>query len=410
MKDMENNKFIIFLLCFSLISSNSFSFAFASIYESKILPVPYYEQESDWGCAEACVKMALYYLGANSPYSTFNPDLSSLNMKKGIGTVMYNTPLPFWERGFRLVFQNRPLTLLNLKDNVDQGWLTIIMIWFNQYKVAQHSVVVIGYNSTGFFIHDPWYSYRSHEAFRQTGPASYISKEELAFLWDCEYPYWGTVIIKNVFSTPPIYSCTISASGISKELPITMDVDSKTKHYMLARETVLQFEIGSAHTITVESPVKGEQNDTVRVEYKCDYNRFSTKSWGETTQNRFLYYEDVDYYLRINSSYSDPKGEGWYNEGEVASIYVEPSVSLNTSIMGLKLGNLGAFATFEKWSGNIESKNHEISVTVNQPMMMNAIWKEDHSKPNMIMFFISGVFSAIIASISLIIVRKYRSR
>ena len=99
----------------------------------------------------------------------------------------------FHDRGFSDVSEDT-LELDDLKINIDDGHLTIILIHFSTAHLYQHYVLVIGYNADGIFVHDPWPTTWNQPDGRKTGADAFISTELLADLWNCDPSHWALII------------------------------------------------------------------------------------------------------------------------------------------------------------------------------------------------------------------------
>ena len=99
----------------------------------------------------------------------------------------------FDNRGFTEVYEDE-LNLDELKTLNSNGYLVIILIYFDSTHDYQHYVLVMGYDSNGIYVHDPWpISWRQPQS-RATGANVSISEELLSDLWSCQPSNWGLVI------------------------------------------------------------------------------------------------------------------------------------------------------------------------------------------------------------------------
>ena len=98
------------------------------------------------------------------------------------------TYLPFEKRGFNDYFNgslpNNFETALNLlKGNVSRNYPTIVDTWFDEQakenNTITHARVIIGYNTTGVFFHDPW-----------SGPNQFMNNQEFEDLWNTTEGYY----------------------------------------------------------------------------------------------------------------------------------------------------------------------------------------------------------------------------
>jgi hypothetical protein len=102
----------------------------------------------------------------------------------------------------RKAFDSRELTQVygdtlntsELKNLNSQGYLVIILIYFDVTHEYQHYVLVIGYDVNGIYVHDPWPSSRKQPQSRTTGANVSMSEELLSDLWGGKNSNWGLVI------------------------------------------------------------------------------------------------------------------------------------------------------------------------------------------------------------------------
>ncbi|MBM3291066.1 hypothetical protein FJY84_00115 [Candidatus Bathyarchaeota archaeon] len=95
------------------------------------------------------------------------------------------------------------------------------------------------------------------------------------------------------------------------------------------------------------------------------------------------------YYLKVESEFSQTLGSGWYNEGTKASY----------SIQETKLSsNLFISKVFKGWSGDSASVSQTNVIVVDKPITIKAIWVDDFTA----IYIIGGAFLAIILVLFLI--------
>lgn len=156
------------------------------------IPVIYRSQETDYYCGPAVVQMALSYIAADLPSQDKLANEMETDPIEG-ATYTDMMCIPFENRDLREVYEET-LELEDLKEANENEYLTIILIYFSTARVYQHYVLVIGYNSSGICVHDPWpLTYLQPEG-RSTGANTFISNDLLADLWACDPSHWGLVI------------------------------------------------------------------------------------------------------------------------------------------------------------------------------------------------------------------------
>lgn len=76
------------------------------------------------------------------------------------------------------------------------------------------------------------------------------------------------------------------------------------------------------------------------------------------------------YYVKVSTDYGEISGEGWYKDGEKASIEL-----LTDKVVDF--GN-NTRLVFSGWSGDIESNQSKISFTVDSPKTIKAVWSKQY--------------------------------
>jgi hypothetical protein len=99
----------------------------------------------------------------------------------------------FDNRGLTQVYESK-LNLDELKVINSKGYLIIILIYFDNTHEYQHYVLVIGYDTSAVYVHDPWPHSSTQPQGRTSGANASISKELLSDLWSCLPSNWSLVI------------------------------------------------------------------------------------------------------------------------------------------------------------------------------------------------------------------------
>lgn len=74
------------------------------------------------------------------------------------------------------------------------------------------------------------------------------------------------------------------------------------------------------------------------------------------------------FYLAIKSDYGNPRGEGWYDEGAVATLSVEPTVGFLIK------------QVFVGWSGGLTETAPEAKIVMDGPKIVVANWRTDYTE------------------------------
>ena len=82
---------------------------------------------------------------------------------------------------------------------------------------------------------------------------------------------------------------------------------------------------------------------------------------------------DIQYYLRVVSSYGSTSGEGWYKAGSTTSFSVDPvKVPVQT------WGYLGANHVFESWTGDASTTSQTSTLVMDGPKTVSVVWKDNY--------------------------------
>ena len=182
---------IVFLFSLTYLKSQNTS-AFPSYINSRFSVTPtinycYYQQTTSNSCIRASVQMVLDYIDT-SPLPNQTELAIEMHTTENQTAQWKYTYLPFEKRGFNDYFNgslpNNFETALNLlKGNVSRNYPTIVDTWFDEQakenNTITHARVIIGYNTTGVFFHDPW-----------SGPNQFMNNQEFEDLWNTTEGYY----------------------------------------------------------------------------------------------------------------------------------------------------------------------------------------------------------------------------
>jgi len=71
------------------------------------------------------------------------------------------------------------------------------------------------------------------------------------------------------------------------------------------------------------------------------------------------------YYVSVHSQHGVAKGEGWFNEGEIVTISIKPNICYEGENIRY---------VFKEWRGDVTSSNTTITVKVDKPIKVEAMW------------------------------------
>jgi len=161
----------------------------------------YIYQETLNSCGEASIQMVLKYLDY-FPMPNQSELANEMNTDINRYTYCNYIHIPFEKRGFQdyysLALSRNFIQALNsLKGNVSYNFPVIILTYFNENHKIGHYRVVIGYNSSGIFYHDP-----------AIGPNRFLTNINLEGLWNYS-GFWAFIVLKQ-----PIFDLTIELKDV----------------------------------------------------------------------------------------------------------------------------------------------------------------------------------------------------
>ena len=147
---------------------------------SRFVDVHYFPQKERDYCGLATAQMILYELGEPTSQYTLKEEIGFVEES---GTRNFFMVRLFKKHNIEIVSVGFFSSIRHLRDSVDKRQYSIINIKFDQKSKMCHYVLVVGYNETGFFLHDPWPEIWGKPEGRHSGGAAFISNELLGRLW-----------------------------------------------------------------------------------------------------------------------------------------------------------------------------------------------------------------------------------
>jgi len=154
-----------------------------------------------------------------------------------------------------------------------------------------------------------------------------------------------------------LYSVPIGIDGLPPTLITGIYIDGNMVSEAKGSDVLrLSFDLGTSHDVAVSAVVNG----TLGTRYLCSA---ASQTVHQEESLKFTYI--TQYYLTVISLYGSPQGEGWYDEGAIASFSVTSPIDY---------GN-GTRHIFVRWSGDSTSNETSSTITMNKPSQVTALWK-----------------------------------
>jgi hypothetical protein len=182
---------------------------------------------------------------------------------------------------------------------------------------------------------------------------------------------------------------TISEQG-------TCDIDYDVKQFMLLIQTEpSSVPGGDERWLTAGQTAKlGPYDDTVPVDAGTRYMLLGLAVDGTMVGEKSLtltmdrpHIVTVRYLaqhlLKIVTDYGDPKGEGWYNSGDLATYSV-------TTPCGFLIQRV-----FVSWAGDITSSEPQGRLTMTRPHVIRANWRQDYTQLILLVLLLAVVAGAV---------------
>lgn len=98
---------------------------------------------------------------------------------------------------------------------------------------------------------------------------------------------------------------------------------------------------------------------------------------------------EVQFYLKVESRYDSPKGEGWYDRGSTASV----------SVLSIAASPYGTKVFFVRWSGDITSSKNNVTIVMNKPYSVVAEWRveEPALRQTQSVYVLLGTYALLVA-------------
>jgi hypothetical protein len=167
----------------------------------------------------------------------------------------------------------------------------------------------------------------------------------------------------------------------------------------------LRFDYKSSHAVSVMSIVPAMTQGTryVFVDWNDGSEDPSRTVVAEEGRLYFAEYK-TQYLLTVESERGNPQGGGWYDSGASAAVSVNSTIPME-GIMGI-LGARYVFASWHDSSDQVQSSGPRLTVVVDSPRTLRAVWREDYQ----LVYIIVAAILVLVSVIIVLVAMKKSSR
>jgi hypothetical protein len=130
--------------------------------------------------------------------------------------------------------------------------------------------------------------------------------------------------------------------------------------------TLEVWEWGSSHKIAVPPMVNVTRGTRLVFTGWDDGSRDLTRTVTADKVGTYVAQFKRQHQMDLASSYGNPIGSGWYDEGQSVNIHVDSSYMF--------------VLIFDGWSGDVQSGNPDVVVIMNEPKTLQANWRVDYAR------------------------------
>jgi hypothetical protein len=145
----------------------------------------------------------------------------------------------------------------------------------------------------------------------------------------------------------------------------TMTVDG-TNLGTADQPTLEVWKWGSSHKIVVPPMVNVTRGTRLVFTGWDDGSRDLTRTVAADKVGTYVAQFKRQHQMDLASSYGNPIGSGWYDEGQSVNIHVDSTYMF--------------VLIFDSWSGNVQSNNPDVTVTMDGPKTLQANWRVDYAR------------------------------
>ena len=183
------------------------------------------------------------------------------------------------------------------------------------------------------------------------------------------------------------FSGDIVTASVIMDSPKAITANWRTEHLLTIESAYGEpegegwYDAGSTATISVTS-IREPTTKHIFIGWSGDYSGdITTASVIMNSPKAITANWRSEYLLTIESAYGEPEGEGWYDAGSTATIFVAPSE-------GIIIRHI-----FTGWSGDFAGTAPTTTLAMNSPMAVTANWRTDYIR----LYMLIGLIVLVVA-------------
>jgi hypothetical protein len=279
---------------------------------------------------------------------------------------------------------------IDLTDEFSRNDVTIYAWFMIGYTLPTNATYTWKwYDPTGSLYKETYLNHSGNGPCSIYGEPLEISKiplEKRLGLWFVEVYIDDSLLFKQKFTIGK-YIVAVNVKGLPKALKTILTIDgNRTEEIQGATDLLLQFDEDTSHTLLFERMVDGEEG--------IRYVNASTAGPFEVSARRAVsIVYSTQYYLDVASSFGNPQGSGWYDQGAMA----------NFSVTSPVYDYVATKHTLTGWTGDYVGTESTGTIQMDGPRTVEALWESDYT-----LTYILAI--AILAVVVVLIVVKTRTK
>jgi len=238
------------------------------------------------------------------------------------------------------------------------------------------------YDPTGSLYKETYLNHSGNGPCSIYGEPLEVSKIPIATrigLWLVEVYIDDSLLFKQNFTIGK-YIVMVNVKGLPKASKTILTVDgNRTEEIQGATDLLLQFDEDTSHTLLFEPLVDGGEG--------IRYVNASTAGPLEiSTRKTVSIAYSTQYYLDVASSFGNPQGSGWYDQGATA----------NFSVTSPVYDYVATKHTLTGWTGDYVGTDPTGNIQMDGPRTVEALWVSDYTLTYILVIAILAVVIALV--------------